>query len=117
MPAGETPEPSTDGATPDISPIAGPGQPPADGDYSLYSPVEGARWDLARRLQTDPVWVEVVEVITREPDAEVMSCLSGNAVPEEPWTNLDEVQWISLLVKGNVYHYVVLELDVIYCGG
>ena len=116
MPAGETLEPPTGGAAPDASPTAGPGPPPADEDRSPRLPVESARRDLARRLRVDLALIKVVEAVSQEPDAEVMSCLAGDAASEESWANLDEVQWLSLLVKGNVYHYVVLEVDVIYCG-
>jgi hypothetical protein len=66
-------------------------------------------------LQVDLAWIEVVEVITREPDAEVMPCLAGDAVPEELWANLDEVKWITLSVGGKIHHYLVLEDLTIYC--
>jgi hypothetical protein len=77
--------------------------------------VEGARRDLARRLQVDPVWIEVVEAVTREPDAETMPCLTNGTVPQELWADLDQVQWITLSVKEQVYHYLVLDDFIVYC--
>lgn len=117
-PAGGTPEAPADRVAPDLpTPVEGrpPAMPPAVEDISPPTPVEAARADLAHRLHTDIAWVEVVGVATRAPDAGVMPCLASDAVAEELWVNLSEVEWISLSVKGNVHHYVALGAWVIYC--
>ena len=91
--------------------------PPARDDLSLPTPVETARLDLADRLHTDVAWVQVMSVVTREPDAEVVLCLGDNASFRKLWEDLVDVQvqWISLSVKGNVHHYVALGDWVAYC--
>jgi hypothetical protein len=110
VPVDETPEAPTEQLSPGES-----GQPPVDRDGALRPPVEGARRDLARRLQVDLAWVEVVETVTRQPDAETMPCLTNGTVPEELWANLDQVQWITLSVKQQVHHYLVLDDFIVYC--
>lgn len=115
-PASETPETPADRATPDVPPPA-ERRPPAIEDSSPPTPVEMARSDLAHRLHTDIFLIDVVGVVAREPDVEVMPCLASDAVAERLWANLGEVQWISLSVKGNVHHYVALGDLVIYCDG
>lgn len=104
------------GATPYVLPLAEPElqQPPAD-DAPSCTIVGMARADLARRLGVGLEWVEVVAVTAREPDTEVMFCLAGDATPEPAWADLDEVQWITLSVKGKVYRYVGLVDLVSYC--
>jgi len=115
-PAGETPEAPSKQATPDVSYPAEHWQPPVDVDDSPHTLVGMARDDLAHRLRIDLVWVEVVEVVAREPDAEVMSCLAmGEIYHKDMLTDLGEVQWISLSVKGNIHHYVAFADGVIYC--
>lgn len=114
-PANETPETPVDRVTPDV-PLPVERRPPAVEDHSPPTPVETARVDLAHRLHTDIFLIDVVKVVAQEPDAEVMPCLAGDAVPEELWVSLSEVQWISLSVKGNVHRYVALGDLIIYCG-
>jgi hypothetical protein len=112
----ETPEASMEEAAPYVLPLdePEPQQPPAD-DAPARTIVGMARADLARRLGVGLEWVEVVEVTAREPDTEVMLCLAGDATPEPAWADLDEVQWITLSVKGKVYRYVGLVDLVSYC--
>lgn len=115
MPASQTPEMDADRTPHPLPPPSKHQPPPIDTDDSPLTPIEMARADLSRRLKVDAVWIEVVEVVTREPNAEDMPCLAGNSVPEELWVNLDEVQWISLSAKGNIHHYIVLGDLIIYC--
>ncbi len=117
-PAGETPEAPSRQATPDVSPAVERQLPPAVETLSPSTPVEAARSDLARRLHVDAFWIEVVEVVVREPDTVVMPCLAEDAAFEKLGEGLDEVrvQWISLSVKGSVHHYVALGDLVVYCG-
>lgn len=74
-----------------------------------------ARLDLAHRLNTDIIWIDVVEVVTREPDADIMPCLADETLFRGLRENLGEVQWISLSVKGNIYHYIALGDFIQYC--
>lgn len=116
-PVGEPPEMPADRATHDalsLPPSVGHRPPPAVEDHFPPTPVEMARADLAHRLHTETSLVDVVEAVTREPDVEVMRCL-GDILSEELWSDLSEVEWISLSVKGNVHHYVALGEVVLYC--
>lgn len=90
-------------------------RPPIDKDFLPPTPAETAQADLAHRLHVDIGWIKVTEIVAREPNTEDMPCLARDSVPEGLWMNLDEVQWISLSVKGNVHHYVALGDLVIYC--
>jgi len=112
----ETPEMSTiEPATLDVFPLSTPEQQPPADDAPPRTLVGMTKADLARRLRVDPAWVEVVQVAAREPDTQVMSCLNNGAAPERTWENLDEVQWITLSVKGEVYYYVALVDLISYC--
>lgn len=116
-PVNEAPETPVEQMTPGIPPPAGLRPPPARNDPAPLTPVEMARFDLADRLHTDVTWVQVMGVVTREPDAEVMLCLGDNALFKRLWEDLVDVQvqWISLSVKGNVHHYAALGDLVVYC--
>jgi hypothetical protein len=116
-PVNEVPEIPV-GQTPSSVPLPAEHRPPpARDDLSLPTPVEMARFDLADRLHTDVTRVQVMGVVTREPDAEVMLCLGDNTLFKRLWEDLVDVQvqWISLSVKGNVHHYAALGGLVIYC--
>ncbi len=114
-PATETSEMPTNAAVPDTPFPVESEQPPDSERRSPRPPVEGARRDLARRLQVDLALVEVIEAVTQEPDVEMMPCLANGTVTEELWVNLDEVQWITLSVKKQVHHYLVLDDFIVYC--
>lgn len=90
-------------------------RPPAVEDIATPTPAELARADLAYRLNADIALVEVVSVVTREPDEDEMPCLTSDAIAEDLWGRVEEVRWIALSVKGNVHHYVALGDLVIYC--
>jgi hypothetical protein len=99
------------------TPITGESMPPAVEDITTPTAAETARADLAHRLNADIALVEVVDVVMRPPERETMSCLADGLVPEELWGRAEEVKWITLSVKGNVYHYVALGDLVVYCDG
>jgi hypothetical protein len=84
-------------------------------DIATPTPAELARADLAYRLNANISLVEVVSVVTREPDGEEMPCLTGDTISEKFWGRVDEVGWITLSVKGNIHHYVALGDVIIYC--
>jgi hypothetical protein len=84
-------------------------------DIATPTPAELARADLAYRLNADIALVEVVSVVTREPDEDEIPCLTSDAIAEDLWGRVEEVRWIALSVKGNVHHYVALGDLVIYC--
>ena len=115
VPASQTPEMDADRTPPPLPPPSKHRPPPIDMDDLPPTPIDRARANLSRRLHVDIVWIEVAEVVLREPNAEDMPCLAGKSVSEELWVNLDEVQWISLSVKGNIHHYIALGDVVIYC--
>ena len=115
-PVTETLDTYKDETSPYVLPLDQPKQqPPPSGGDPPRTPVGMAKSDLARRLQVDLAWVEVVEVATREPDEEIVSCLTGDGAYEQLWADLDEVQWITLSVKASLYHYVALVDLVVYC--
>jgi hypothetical protein len=111
------PETPADRATPHVPPPTERRPPPVDLEDAPFTPVAMAQADLSRRLRVDIAWIEVVEVVSREPSAEDIRCLAGDSASEERWANLDKIQRITLSVKGNVHHYVALENLIIYCDG
>ncbi len=118
VPVEGRPETLVEQSTPGAPPPAERQPPPARDDPSPPSPAEMARFDLADYLHTDVAWVQVVDVVVREPDAEVMSCLGNEPLFEKLWGDDQvtvQVDWISLSVKGNIYHYVALGDRVTYC--
>lgn len=98
------------------TPTTGESMPPAVEDITTPTAVETARADLAHRLNADTDLVEVVDVVVRPPEPETMPCLADEVIPEELWGRAEEVKWMTLSVKGNVYHYVALGDLVSYCG-
>ncbi|MCP4540857.1 MAG: hypothetical protein GY832_27285 [Chloroflexi bacterium] len=93
--------------------------PPSRDDPEPHTLAEMARFDLADRLYTDVDSVQVMGVVTRELDADVMSCIEDEPLFEKLWEDDQgerQVEWISLSVKGNVHHYIVLGDWVAYCG-
>lgn len=114
--ATETSQPSAAHTTPG-TPITGESMPPAVEDIATPTAAETARADLAHRLNTETGLVEVVDVVMRPPEPEIMPCLADGVVPEELWRRAEQVKWITLSVKGNVYHYVALGDLVVYCEG
>lgn len=111
----EPSQPSAAHTTPG-TPIGEP-MPPAVEDIATPTAAETARADLTHRLNTETGLVEVVDVVIRPPEPETMPCLADGVVPEELWRRAEQVKWITLSVKGNVYHYVALGDLVVYCEG
>jgi len=111
--ASKTPETPTVQATPDAPSTKE--RPPAVEDMSTPAPVETARADLAQRLHTDVARIEVIDVTAREPDIEDMPCLADKPTFEKLGESVEEIQWITLSVKDNIYHYVAWGDQVIYC--
>lgn len=105
----------TDTSTVPPSPRPTEQRPPAIEEQATPMPVQMARADLARRLNTDIDLIEIVDVSTRAPDPAEMPCLAEGTVPERVWRGLEEVEWITLSVKGNQHHYLAWGEMVIYC--
>ena len=94
---------------------SGQSRPPAIEVYATPPPAETARADLAHRLHTDIALIQIVQVITREPDADEMPCLAEQSMSQKLWADLNEVQWISLSVKGNIHYYAAMGDLILYC--
>lgn len=114
----ESPSPTimpTDTRTVPPSPRPTEQRPPAIEEQATPTPAQMARADLAHRLNADVALIEIVDVSKRAPDPDEMPCLAEGTVPERVWRELEEVEWITLSVKGNRHHYLAWGEVVIYC--
>jgi hypothetical protein len=89
--------------------------PSSKGYLDTSVPAQSARIDLAARLHTDADLVEILDVTSQKPDPQTMPCLADGSLAEELWSRAETVEWISLSIKGNLYHYLALGDLLLYC--